>query len=86
MVRIYARHICMQQALLDFLPDDLKKNVVKAGDCKRLTGISGCSPTCTAGYDFVMDGVNYKKCKNSAFFWKVDFKSMEYCYKGIIGL
>lgn len=81
MVRIYARHICMYQALLDLLPEDMKKNVVKAGDCKRLTGISECSPTCTAGYDFVMDGANYKKCKNSAFFWKVDFKSMEYIKK-----
>lgn len=28
-----------------------------------------------------MDGVNYKKCKNSAFFWKVEPKSMEYIRK-----
>lgn len=78
MVRIYARHICMYQTFLDSLPEDMKKSVVKAGDCKRLTGVSECSPTCTAGYDFMMDGVNYKKCKNSSFFWKVEFKSMEY--------
>lgn len=78
MVRIYARHINMYQELLDLLPQEMKKNVVKAGDCKRLTGISECSPTCTAGYDFMMDSVNYRKCKNSAFFWKVELKSMEY--------
>ena len=78
MVRIYARHINMYQELLDLLPQEMKKNVVKAGDCKRLTGISECSPTCTAGYDFMMDCVNYRKCKNSAFFWKVGPKSMEY--------
>ena len=78
MVRIYARHIGGYQSLLDSLPEDMKKSVIKAGDCKRLTGISECSPTCTAGYDFMMDGANYKKCKNSSFFWKVEPESMEY--------
>lgn len=81
MARIYARHIGMYQSFLDSLPEDLKKSVVKAGDCKRLTEISECSPTCTAGYDFMMDGVNYKKCKNSSFFWKVEPQSMEYIKK-----
>lgn len=78
MVRIYARHIGMYQSLLDSFPEDMKKSIIKGGDCKRLTGVSECSPTCTAGYDFRMDGVNYKKCKNSAFFWKVDTQSMEF--------
>lgn len=81
MVRVYARHIGMYQSFLDSLPDDMKKNVIKAGDCKRLTGISECSPTCTAGYDFRMDGVKYKKCKNSSFFWKVEPKSTKYIRK-----
>ena len=57
---------------------------MKAGDCKRLTGVSECSPTCTAGYDFMMDGVNYKKCKNSAFFWIVNADSMEHIKKMLI--
>lgn len=78
MVRIYARHIGIYQSVLDSLPKDMKKSVIKAGDCKRLTGISECSPSCTAGYDFMMEGVNYKKCKNSSFFWKVEPKSMEH--------
>ena len=71
LVRIYARHISFYEKMLDELPDNMKKDVMKGGDCKRLTGVSECSPTCTAGYDFHMDGENYKKCKNSAFFWKV---------------
>ncbi len=78
LVRIYARHIHMYQNILDTLPEKMKKDVIKAGDCKRLNGISECSPTCTAGYDFNMDGINYKKCKNSAFFWLVQDGSMEY--------
>ena len=39
----------------------------KAGDCKKLTGFT-CTPTCTAGYTFFMDGKEYRKCKNTAFF------------------
>lgn len=83
MVRIYARYIDRYQALLDTLPDAMKKNIIKAGDCKRLTGVSQCSPSCTAGYDFMMDGVNYRKCKNSAFFWKVNPESQTYIKKMI---
>ena len=26
-----------------------------------------CSPTCPTGYTFVMDGVEYKKCRSMAF-------------------
>lgn len=81
LVRIYARHIGMYQSMLDLLPESMKKDIQKAGDCKRLHGISECSPTCTAGYDFQMDGINYKKCKNSAFFWKVCPESMEHIEK-----
>lgn len=76
MARIYARHVNMYPALLTSFTQSMKKNVIKAGDCKRLTGVSECSPTCTAGYDFMMDGENYKKCKNAAFFWKVEPGSM----------
>lgn len=71
LVRIYARNVHFYDRMLDSIPDGMKKDIQKGGDCKRLNGISECSPTCTAGYDFMMDKVNYKKCKNSAFFWKV---------------
>lgn len=81
MVRIYARHISMYQSVLDSLPESMKKEIGKALDCKRLNGTSQCSPTCTAGYDFIMDKVNYKKCKNGAFFWKVGTETMEYIKK-----
>lgn len=35
--------------------------------CIRIYEISECSPTSTDGYDYMMDGVNYKKSKNNAF-------------------
>ena len=71
-VRIYARHIGLYQSLLDSLAEDMKKSVMEADDCKRLTGVSECSPTCIAGYAFMMDGISYKKCKHHAFFWEVE--------------
>lgn len=78
LVRIYARHVFMYQNILDSFPESMKKDMIKAGDCKRLNGISDCSPTCAAGYDYFMDGANYKKCKNSAFFWLVNEESKAY--------
>lgn len=77
MARIYARNVFVYQSTLDSLPDSMKKNIFKAGDCKKLTGVSECSPTCTAGYEFNMDGECYKKCKNSAFFWLINEESKE---------
>ena len=77
MARIYARNVSIYQSTLDLLPESMKKNIIKAGDCKKLTGVSEYSPTCTAGYDFHMDGENYKKCKNSAFFWLINEESKE---------
>lgn len=77
MARIYARNISAYQGMLDLLSDSMKKNIIKAVDCKRLNGISECSPTCTAGYEFYMDGKCYKKCKNTAFFWLINEESKE---------
>lgn len=84
MVRIYARHISKYESVLDALPESMKNDVKKGLDCKRLNGTSECSPTCTAGYDFIMDGVNYKKCKNSAFFWNVCPETMEYIERVVV--
>ena len=78
LVRIYARHIDRYQQVLNCLPEAMKMDVIKGGDCKRLTGVSVCSPTCTAGYEFEMDGKKYQKCKNSAFFWLVSSDSKDF--------
>ena len=45
--------------------------IVNAGECKKLNGLK-CSPTCTGGYSFQMDGASYKKCKNMAFFYTLE--------------
>ena len=65
-VRLYAAHIGQYQELLGSAPDKVKKDIIKASDCKKLNGLD-CSPSCSGGYMFEMDGVLYKKCKSMAF-------------------
>ena len=66
-MRIYAQSIGEHSDILSDLPENMKADIKKSGDCKKLNGLK-CSPTCTGGYTFIMDDVEYKKCKNMAFF------------------
>lgn len=66
-IRIYAQNIGMHPEALADLPENMKADIRKAGDCKKLNGLN-CSPTCPGGYEFTMDGITYRKCKNMAFF------------------
>ena len=70
-IRIYAAGVAGYSDILADFPDNMKKDIIKAGDCKKLNGLN-CSPTCTGGYSFPMDGVVYKKCKNMAFFHSLE--------------
>lgn len=64
--RIYASNIAKYQDLLNQFPLLTKNEIALSLDCKKLTGKT-CSPTCPGGYVFIMDEVEYKKCKNMAF-------------------
>ena len=66
-MRIYAQSIGTYADILSDFPENMKNDIRKAGDCKKLCGLN-CSPTCPGGYSFSMDGEEYKKCKNMAFF------------------
>ena len=66
-MRIYAQSIGEHSDILSDLPEKMKADIRKSGDCKKLNGLN-CSPTCSGGYTFTMDGVEFKKCKNMAFF------------------
>ena len=79
-MRIYAEHIGEHPEVLNWLPDNMKSDTKKAGDCKKLTGFT-CTPTCTGGYTFVMDGEEYRKCKNMAFFHSLTAGNMEHILK-----
>ena len=79
-MRIYAEHIGEHPNVLNCLPDNMKSDIKKAGDCKKLTG-SACTPTCPAGYTFVMDGEEYRKCRNMAFFHSLTAGNTEHILK-----
>lgn len=70
-MRIYAQNVGEYDDILSDFPDNMKKDIIKGGDCKKLNGLN-CSPTCGGGYKFTMDGVEYKKCKNMAFFHSLE--------------
>lgn len=59
-MRIYAQSIGEHSEILADLPEKMKTDVKKAGDCKKLNGMT-CSPTCSGGYSFTMDGEELKK-------------------------
>ena len=79
-IRIYAAGISDYDAILNDFPDKMKKEIIKSGDCKKLVG-GTCSPICSAGYTFIMDGVEYKKCRSMAFLHKIDEESADYILK-----
>lgn len=70
-MRIYAQNIGKHPDILSDFPENMKADIKKAGDCKKLNGLN-CTPTCSGGYKFTMDGIEYKKCRNMAFFHSLE--------------
>lgn len=79
-IRIYAQNIGSYSAILSDFSAEMKKDIIKAGDCKKLNGLK-CSPTCMGGYAFIMDGFEYKKCKNMAFFHTIKEENYSFITK-----
>ena len=61
-IRIYAKNIAKYQDFLNTLPKKMKEDIKKSSDCKS------CNSKCEEGYNFILDGGQYKKCKYTAFF------------------
>ena len=67
LARIYANHLPQYMALMETLPQAMKKGIAAAPDCKRLLNPEACNPRCATGYDFLMEGQRHQKCRYSAF-------------------
>lgn len=65
--RIYGNHIVEYVDILDTLPNGMVKTIKDAPVCKRLINPDQCNQKCTMGYDFIMQGERYQKCRNNAF-------------------
>lgn len=64
--RVYASHVAEYEDVIDKFSDITKKTISDSLDCKKLNG-KDCSPTCPAGYIFMLNGKENKKCRSMAF-------------------
>ena len=65
LTRIYGERICNYPDFLNTLPKEMVEPIESAGVCKRLV-YNTCSPKCV-GYDFVIDGKHFQKCRYNCF-------------------
>ena len=65
--RIYGSHIADYMEVLDTFPSELIKGIEDASVCKRLINPNDCNSKCSMGYDFIMQGKRYQKCRSNAF-------------------
>ena len=71
LLRLYADHASRDEALLSALPEDLLAAIRKAPDCKRLTRSGACNPRCAAGYEVIIRGERFQKCRYNAFLFPI---------------
>lgn len=64
--------------LLATLPDNMKKDIIRAHNCQRLSDANVCNPRCPMGYAFMLDGENYGKCRSMAFMFSVTEENLPY--------
>lgn len=62
--------------LLIDLPENMKRDMLKGNNCKRLLGENVCNPRCLMGYSFNLDGEIYNKCRSMAFMFTVTDENM----------
>ena len=74
--RIYGERISGYPDFLNTLPAEMVEHIAKAGICKRLVH-NTCSPKCT-GYDFMIAGEHYQKCRYNCFEFLMTNESRPY--------
>lgn len=67
LLRIYADHIVRYAPLVEALPETMQQALAKAPVCKRLVNPSACSPKCSKGYEFMLNGAVQQKCRYGCF-------------------
>lgn len=77
-IRIYASNVNKYLEFLDTLPEEMIDTMNKASVCKRLVNPDDCNPKCAMGYDFIVRGERYQKCRNSAFMFLLTEESNPY--------
>lgn len=77
-VRVYANHVGDYMEFLDTLPISMVKGMKDAPDCKRLLNPTACNPKCAMGYDYLLGGERFQKCRYSAFMFLINEESIPF--------
>ncbi len=72
LIRIYGENVSKYAAFVETLPDGMMKAVAKAPACKRLINSADCSSRCPMGYDFMVKGEHYQKCRYNCFLFEIN--------------
>jgi len=75
--RVYGDNVNEYIDMIDSLPDEMKKAVVKAPKCKRFDDLPGCNPKCS-GYVFNLDKTQHQKCRYNCFLFNVNDESIPF--------
>lgn len=73
--RIYANHHGGYAELIDALPEEMERQIAKATTCKQLAHPGQSHTKCAMGYDVVVGGNRYQKCRYACFQFSVDQQS-----------
>ena len=82
-VRFYPKKVNIE--ILNNLPNTMKTELAGAMPCKRLINPNDCNPKCVMGYDFILDGKRYQKCRHNCFEFFVTTESMPVIIELIAG-
>ncbi len=74
--RIYLDHLAQYEEFLSQMPPAMIKMVEKSHICKQLAYGGGCSDSCVKGYDFMLQGERYQKCRYQCFEFPVNEESL----------
>lgn len=72
MVRIYGDNINGYIDLFQHAPASVLSAIDKAGVCKRLIDPAKCNSRCPTGYDFMLNGKHYQKCRYGGLMFLLD--------------
>ena len=64
--------------LCDSLPDNMRKDMIRGNECKRLSNANVCNQHCLMGYTFTLDGIVYKQCRAMSFLFSVTETKLPY--------
>ena len=74
-VKVYAENHKVYADFIDKLPKAMEEQVATATQCGRFASPPKCSPNCM-GYDVLINGNPYQKCRYSCFLLKADEDSL----------